>query len=224
MAEPERPRVLLEGPSPRLSLAIPFLIPTSMTMIRRFLPLTLLFALVVVGCDTADDPGGEEFPLTEERPAGFTYSAAALASGEMFSGSASESSADIINDTRFEPSDVAGASIAAGTVELNMDFPFGPENQVVVDEAVLSLSAPGAAERIVARGENLTLAINSTTAPQRLVLDVVDADVTPYLRQDEFTATLRLDVAEASGEDYQFTVTFDVEVTVNAVAPPSASF
>lgn len=192
-------------------------------MIRRFLPLSLLFAIVFFGCDTTEENGGEEFPLTEERPAGFTYSATSLSAGDTFTGSESESSEDILNDSRFEPSDVASATIVDGSVELNMDFPFGPENQVVIDEAVLSLSASGASERVVARGEDITLAINSTTAPQRLVLDIENANVTQYLQQDEFTATLTLDVAEASGEDYQFTVAFDVEVTVNAVALPPAT-
>ena len=193
-----------------------------MTMFRRLLPLTFLLPLVFAGCDTADNPGEDAFPLTNERPAGFTYMAAALEGGDTVTESATETSQDIINDDRFEPSDIASAQIEAGSVELNMDFPFGAENEVLVDEATLTLSATGVAEQVVARGENLTLAINSTTAPQRLGLELVEADITAYLRQEEFTATLRMDVAEASGEDYQFTVTFDVEASVTVDAATRA--
>jgi hypothetical protein len=188
-------------------------------MIRRFLPLAFLLPLVLVGCDTTEENGGDEFPLTGERPAGFVYEAGALGAGDTFTGTETESSADIINDDRFEPSDVASARIEAGSVELTLDFPGGAENELLIDEATLTLSAPGVGEQVVARGSDFSLAILTTNAQlRREVLELVDADITRFLRQETFTATLVLDVAEASGADYQFTVTFDVEASVNAGA------
>lgn len=193
-----------------------------MTMLRRLLPLAFLLPLVLTGCDTAEE-GENEFPLTSERPAGFTFEADALGSGDTFSGTDVESSNAIINDSRFGPSDVASARIESGSVEINLDFPFGANNEVFANTVTLTLSAQGVADQIVARGEGITLAINSTTAPQRLVLGVVDADITEFLQRETFTATLSMDVAEASGDDYQFTVTFDVGVTVNSGALTAVS-
>lgn len=192
-------------------------------MIRRLLPLAFLLPLVFTGCDTADDTGEDAFPLTSERPAGFVYEAGALSAGESFTGTESESSRDIINDSRFEPADVSSAQIEAGSVELNLDFPAGDDQEILIDAATLTLSAPGVGDQVIARGADFSLAILTTNAQlRRQVLDVVDADITEYLKQETFSATLALDVAGAGSGDYQFTVSFDVEATVNAGALTAA--
>lgn len=192
-------------------------------MIRRFLPLSLLFAIVFVGCDTAEE-NGDTFPLPSDvsHEASFVFSAGPLSAGDTYTESQTELSQPVINDSRFEPADIASAEIAPGSVELQIDFPGGAENEIVIDEATLTLDADGVGEQVVARGEDFSLAILTTNAQlRRQVLDIVDGDITAYLQQESFTGTLTLDVADAGEEDYQFTVTFDVDATVNAVVPPS---
>jgi hypothetical protein len=192
-------------------------------MIRRFLPLAFLLPFVLVGCDTADDSGENEFPLTGERPAGFVYNAGSLSAGETYTESETESSRDIINDSRFEPSEVSSARIESGSVELSLDFPGGSENEVMVESATLTLSASGVGEQVVARGSDFSLAILTTNAQlRRQVLELVDADITEYLQQETFTGTLTLDIVGAGSGDYQFTVSFDVEASVNAGALTAA--
>lgn len=188
-----------------------------MTMLRRLLPLALLVPLVLSGCDTADTGGSEDvFPLTSERPAGFVYMAGTLAAGDVYSASQSQSSQTIINDMRFTPADVASARVRSGTVELNMDFPGGSENVIMIDEATLTVSASGVGEQVVARASNFSLSILTTNAQaRRATLDLADADITEFLQQNAFTGTLMLRVAGAGTSSYQFTVTFDVDVEVN---------
>jgi hypothetical protein len=104
-------------------------------------------------------------------------------------------------------------------VELNLDFPGGAENELMIDEATLRLSAPGVGDQVVARGSDFSLAILTTNAQlRREVLEIVDGDITDYLRQDQFTGTLTLDVAGAGSQAYQFSVTFDVEASVTVQA------
>jgi len=196
-------------------------------MIRRFLPLALLFTFVLFGCDTTEENGGDTFPLPSDvsHQASFVFTAGALNAGDTYTESQTQLSQPVINDSRFEPADIASARIEPGSVELQIDFPGGQENEITVDEATLTLDADGVGEQVVARGQNFSLAILTTNAQlRREVLDIVDGNITEYLQQDRFTGTLTLDVAGAGEEDYQFTVTFDVEATVNAVVPPAPSF
>lgn len=189
-------------------------------MTRRLLPLAFLLPLVFAGCDTTED-GGDTFPLPTDvnHRASFVYMAGTLSAGETFTDSKTQLSQPIINDGRFEPADIASARIEEGSVELNLDFPGGAENELMIDEATLTLSAPGVGEQVVARGSDFSLAILTTNAQlRREVLELVDADITDYLRQDQFTGTLTLDVAGAGSQAYQFSVTFDVEATVTVQA------
>jgi hypothetical protein len=193
------------------------------TMTRRLLPLALLFAFVFVGCDTAEEDG-EEFPLVGEDNASFTFNFDDLAAGETATSEPqTQLSQDIIDDGRFSPSDVVSARIEEGSVEIEINFPPTGE-QIAVSTATLTLDADGLDPQVVARGEDFTLVISTTTAPQRATLDTVDGDITEFLQQESFTGTLMLDVEEVGDADYQFTVTFDVEATVNRVAPPAPSF
>lgn len=197
-------------------------------MLRRLLPLAFLLPLVFAGCDTADD-SGDTFPLPSDvnHRASFVYMAGTLEAGDTFTDSKSQSSQAVINDSRFEPSDIASARIQEGSVELNLDFPGGDENEIVIDEAVLTLSAEGVGEQVVARGSDFSLAILTTNAQlRREVLELADADITDFLRQESFTGTLRLEVAGAGSQSYQFTVTFDVDasVTVDAANRVLADF
>ncbi len=186
----------------------------TMRLFRLSFPLVLLLALA--GCDsTTDGDGGETFPLPTppNHRASFTYSVGALTDGDNVSESASETSQDVINDSRFGPSDVASARIRSMSVELNMDFPGG--ESIMIDEAVLMLSAPGVSERVVARASDVMLQITTTNASlRRATLNVESADITQFLQEDTFTGTLTLQVGEAGEGNYQFTVTFDVDIEV----------
>lgn len=224
----ERGRVLLPVVPARLTLYLS--LPPShtvTTMIRRLLPLSLLFALVFVGCDTTEENGGgDTFPLPSDvsHEASFVFTAGILSAGDTYIESQTQLSQPVINDSRFDPADIASARIASGSVELQIDFPGGQENEIMIDEATLTLDADGVGEQVVARGQNFSLAILTTNAQlRREILSIVDGDITPYLQEDSFTGTLTLDVAGAGEEEYQFTVTFDVEATVNAVALPPAT-
>lgn len=188
-----------------------------MTMLRRLLPLALLVPLVLSGCDTATEDNGDTFPLPSppNHRASFVYMAGALEAGEVYTEGLTQSSQAVINDMRFAPEDVASATVRSGTVELNMDFPGGAENEIMIEEATLTLSAPGVSEQVVARGSDFSLSILTTNAQlRRVTLDLADADITEFLRQESFTGTLNLRVAGAGEGNYQFTVTFDVAVEV----------
>ena len=201
-----------------------------MTMIRRFLPLTLLCTLVFVGCDTADEPDGDTFPLRPDvsHEASFVFDAGTLGAGDTYTESQTELSQAVINDSNFGPEDIATAQIVPGSVELQIDFPGGEENTIDVSSATLTLSADGVADQVVASGSDFSLAILTTNAQfRREVLEIADGDITEFLRQDSFVGTFSMDVAGAGEEEYQFTVTFDVDASVNAVAPlplPAESF
>jgi len=201
-----------------------------MIMIRRLLPLTLFFALVSVGCDTADDTDGDTFPLPSDvsHEASFVFDAGSLGAGDTYTESQTELSQGIINDSRFGPDDIATAQITPGSVELQLDFPGGEENTIEVSSATLTLSADGVADQVVATGSDFTLAILTTNAQlRREVLEIADGDITEFLQQDSFVGTFSMDVADAGEDEYQFTVTFDVDASVNAVAPlplPAESF
>lgn len=184
-----------------------------MRLFRLSFPLVLLLALA--GCDTTDDGGAETFPLPTppNHRASFTYSVGAITDGETVSESANESSQEVINDSRFGPADVASARIRSMSVELNMDFPGG--ESIMIDEAVLALSASGVSERVVARASNVMLQITTTNANlRRATLNIESADIAAFLQEDTFTGTLTLDVGEAGDGNYQFTVTFDVDIEV----------
>ncbi len=188
-----------------------------MTMLRRLLPLALFIPLVLSGCDTADT-GGDTFPLPTppNHRASFVYAAGTLAAGEVYSAGMPQSSQAVINDMRFTPADVASATVRSGTVELNMDFPGGGENAIMIEEATLTLSAPGVSDQVVARASNFSLSILTTNAQlRRATLDLANADITEFVQQSSFTGTLTLRVADAGPGSYQFTVTFDVNVEVN---------
>lgn len=188
-----------------------------MTTLRRLLPLVFLLPLVLAGCDSSTS-GGETFPLPTppNHRASFVYMAGTLQAGGTYTEGKSQSSQAVINDPRFTPADVASATVRSGTVELNMDFPGGQENAIMIEEATLSLSAPGVGEQVVARSSNISLSILTTNAQlRRATLDLADANITEFLQQDTFTGTLTLRVAEAGTQSYQFTVTFDVNVEVN---------
>jgi hypothetical protein len=188
-----------------------------MTMLRRLLPLALLVPLVLSGCDSTDDTG-DTFPLPTppNHRASFVFTAGSLEANETSTaGPVTQLSQTVINDSRYGPEDVALARIQSGSVELQLDFPPGAENEVVIAEATLLLSASGLGEQVVARGTDITLATISTTAPPRQTLQVVNADITRYLEQESFTGTLVLDVAGAGSDPYQFTARFDVNVEVN---------
>jgi hypothetical protein len=187
-------------------------------MFRRFLPLSLLFALVFVGCDTAEDNGGDTFPLRSDvsHEASFVFDAGSLSAGDTYTASGTQLSQPVINDSNFGPSDIATARIAPGSVELELDFPSGSEHEIMISTATLTLSADGVGEQVVASGSDFSLAILTSNAQfRREVLEIADGDITEYLRQDRFTGTLTLDVAGAGDGDYQFTVTFDVDASVN---------
>ena len=188
-----------------------------MTLLRRLLPLALFIPLVLSGCDTADDTG-DTFPLPTppNHRASFVYEAGTLEAGEVYSEGKVQSSQNVINDMRFTPADVASATIRSGTVELNMDFPGGAENAIMIEEATLTLSAPGVGDQIVARASDVSLSILTTNAQlRRATLNLADADITEFVQQPSFTGTLTLRVADAGPGNYQFTVTFDVNVEVN---------
>ena len=91
-----------------------------------------------------------------------------------------------------------------------------------ISQTTLTLSADGVSPQVVARGSDFTLVINTTNAQsRRAVLELTDANITRFLQQETFEATLALDVDGAGDGEYQFTVTFDVDATVNALAPPA---
>lgn len=190
-----------------------------MTLFRRLLPLAFLIPLVLSGCDTADTGGdGDTFllPTPPNHSASFVYSAGTLTADQMYSEGRPQSSQGVINDMRFGPSDVASARVRSGTVELNMDFPVGADQAIMIDEATLTLSAPGVGDQIVARASDVSLSILTTNAQlRRATLDLSDADITEFVQQDSFTGTLTLRVGAAGTSSYQFTVTFDVDVEVN---------
>lgn len=185
-----------------------------MRFLRLAFPLALL--LVLAGCDSTDD-GGETFPLTSERPVRFTYAVGEIDSGSVFTidPNDEQSSEEVINDSRFGPADVASATIRSMSVELNMDFP--SEATISLDEAVLTLSAPGVSDQVIARGTDFELAIIGTNASlRRAELTVERADITAFLQQETFAGMLTLDVEGADGGSYQFTVSLDVDIEVNA--------
>ena len=191
-----------------------------MTLLRRLLPLAFLIPLVLSGCDTADTGGGSEdtflLPTPPNHRASFVYAAGTLTAGQVYSDGQSQSSQTIINDMRFSPADVASARVRSGTVELNMDFPVGADQAIMIDEATLTLSAPGVGDQVVARASNIALSILTTNAQlRRASLDLSDADITEFVQQDNFIGTLTLRVGAAGTSSYQFTVTFDVDVEVN---------
>ncbi|MEM1042149.1 MAG: hypothetical protein AAGI91_05915 [Bacteroidota bacterium] len=186
-----------------------------MRLFRLSFPLLLLLALA--GCDTAEDGGngGETFPLPTppNHRASFTYSVGTLMGGGTVDESASETSQDVINDDRFGPGDVASARIRSMSVELNMDQPLG--GRVEVGQATLTLSAPGAPDRVVATASDFSMEITSTNVSlRRADLDVENADITEFLQQGTFTGTLTMQVDGATDGTYQFTVTFDVDIEV----------
>lgn len=187
-----------------------------MSLSRTFrLLLALPLLLAVAGCDTTEDNGADAFPLTPDRNASFRFDAGTLTAGQSktVASNASINSAQFINDSRFGPEDVVSARVRR--VEINLEFPIGQENEVVLDEVTLTLTADGVQDRVVARAQDVTLVINTTsTAARRATLELVSDDIAPFLRQPSFSAELRLDAASAGSGDYEFSVAFPVTIEV----------
>lgn len=207
-----------EGCPGAVLLSVSSLLPLSlMTAIRRLALLPLLaLPLLLTACDSGDTGGEDVFTLPGAREVEFRFRPAQFNPGQdvaVPSIAAFQSASILTNGTfTYEPAQVASARID-GDVLLLLDQPISAMlSTYQLSEITLQLqTAGGAVVNVASRSD-----FSGLGSERRVTLPVSNADVTRFLQQNTFTASLIFDFANAPTAATEFSVEFDVRVEVEA--------
>lgn len=176
----------------------------------------LLLPLLLTACDNADTGGENVFTLPGAREVSFRFQPAQFNPGEdvAVASVGTFQSASILTNGSFtyEPSAVTSARID-GPVLLLLDQPLSAMlSTYQLREIVLQLRTSAGATTQVARITDFS----GLGDARRVEIPVTSADVTRFLQQDAFSATLLFDFDNAPTARTEFSVEFDVRVEVEA--------